>query len=113
MNAKPWNIGKLKEASSLANQTALVYPSASANDLKSTVNQEFIDYGVMLMDVGLGRATVQSNTGSSSKKTVKKGELVADRFKIMDVDIDSSTVSVQDTKRNNRKLTFEMTQGPR
>lgn len=113
LNANPWTIAKLREASSRANKAAEVYPSDQSNDLMSKVSQESIDYGTILlgMDPAAGTATFQLNTGSSEKKTVRIGELVAGRFKV--TSIQSDKVRVQDIKRNNRNLASEMAQGPR
>jgi hypothetical protein len=110
LNATPWEYEMLNQATSLANRTSELYPTARSSELKSTVEQEFIDYSMILLDMDLAADTAMFQL-NNTKVTVKTGDVIADRFKV--TGIKSAGVYLQDIKRNNRRLSCEMARGPR
>ena len=111
INANLWDMPKLKKASSISNELAKIYPSGDSNDIKSEVRQDFKDYSMILLPMDNNADTAIFQLISGNKVTVKKGELVAGRFRV--VSIESNSVRVKDIKRNNRDLVCKMAQGPR
>lgn len=105
LNSKSWTTDTLKEASRLASKMVQVYPSQKSTEIKEEVNQENIDYRMWLakIDPVANTVTFQLNSSGSPEVTVKRGELIAERFKLISIS-GAEFVKLEDTKRNNRSL---------
>lgn len=111
LNASPWTMDDLNAASTMADSSARIFPSDATNALKMSVEQEYADYHMLLVDIDVDAKTAEFQLSDRKKAEVKIGELVAGRFKV--VDIQSNAVYLKDTKRDGRSLMCAMAQGPR
>lgn len=113
LNADPWDIMKIAEASALATRAALVYPNDASRRLKRSVEDENTAYRMLLtgVDETSGGAIFKLNRPGSAKITVKKGDTIGGRFIVKS--FSGRTVRVEDTRRKtkvglNRIITYEV-----
>ncbi len=123
LNAIDWDIGKLREASGIATQAAEMYPNETTTQLKAEVDQENMDYRMLLtkIDGATGEVTFKMNDPSKpdqvakksdSDQTVEDGDLVAGRFRITNV-MGRRSVKMVDEKRRSRSLVCSLGKSPR
>lgn len=107
--ADPWTEESLSKASQMAAEAFRIDPDETMATLKEEIDSDSFAYRMVLSSVEGDTATflVQKREGrrdQNSAVTVKVGDLVQDRFKV--VAIRAEHVQVEDTLRKNRPLTY-------
>lgn len=113
LNTKPWKEDDLSRALTIAKRAFDSDRSESIRSLKEEVDQEYFTYHMTLVQTSGDSATFRLNDKSknvidqpsaSDSLTVKVGETIVGRFKV--VAIKKDFVQVQDTLRGERLLTY-------
>jgi len=101
-----WTEDDLSRASRLVNQAFSIDPALAK--LKEEIDADSFAYRMVLRNVQGDTATFQlsarANGGSGSSVSVQRGDMVQDRFEV--VDIRGNEVQLRDTQRENRLLTY-------
>jgi len=114
LNAHPWNLQVLNEASSIAAQAVRFHPTnAQIVALNDEVVQETRDYRLVYMGLESdSRAKFKENKKGAQIQTYADGDLLAGRFRITSI-IGKRQVKMVDEKRGNRALVCELGFGPK
>jgi hypothetical protein len=114
LNSDSWSTDTLKDASRLASNMVRIYPTAKSMAAKEEVDQESIDYRMWLakIDPKTNTVTFQLNTSEARNVEAKRGDLIADRFKLISIS-GRDFVLLEDTKRDNRSLKCIVASSPK
>ena len=109
LNSRPWDLDELNEASRMAAEALRIHPNATTIALDRQAGEDNVAYTMVLIsiDTEKGTATFTLNRAGAPTETVKKGEIVGDRFVFRNI-IGRNKIRMEDTLRNNRAVTFPL-----
>ncbi|NUM55421.1 MAG: hypothetical protein HUU46_17370 [Candidatus Hydrogenedentes bacterium] len=107
LDASPWTHQNLKDAAREVDEVFKVHSSAEIRKLKEEVDAETFAYQMSLLSIADGGDSATFGLSSGARQDAEEGEVVGDRFKVTAIKRDK--VQVQDTRRNNRLLTYSLT----
>ncbi|MCH7959589.1 MAG: hypothetical protein IID08_05640 [Candidatus Hydrogenedentes bacterium] len=107
LNSWPWDLDELNEASRMAAEALRIHPNATTIALDKQAGEDNVAYRMVLtsVDTREGTATFTLNRAGAPTVTVKKGEIVGDRFVFRNI-IGREKIRMLDTLRENRPVTF-------
>ena len=113
LNASPFNENNMIDASSLTTRAAELYPNEGTRDLVEEMHDERSAYrmSVIKIDSGSDVATFQPNERGAEPLEVQVGDTIVGRFTVHSMT--ARSVTVQDTMRRGRVITFEIGGGIR
>lgn len=108
LDAEKYDGPKLRDASVLTTRALALYPNDTTRRLASEVEQDNKVYRMVLtkVDSGSGRATFRPSTPGASIVEVKVGDTLESRFTVKR--IQGRLVKLEDTRRGNRLVTYEL-----
>jgi hypothetical protein len=105
----PFGMNNLAAASSLASRAADLYPNEVSRRLVNEVQEENAAYKIILrsIDSTTKSATFVMTVPRSPEVTVQEGGMILDRFRVERIAAGVRTVTLADTKRQNRAVLFD------
>ena len=105
----PFAMNNISTASSLASLAADLYPNDVSRKLVNDVQSENAAYKIILrnIDSTTRSATFVLTVPGSPEVTVQEGGMILDRFRVERIAAGVRTVTLADTKRQNRAVLFE------
>lgn len=112
LSASPFDQLNLSSASRLATRAMNIYPGERTVELVEEVKGDSTVYKMLLIKIDreTKTATFKPNLPGSPNMHVKKGEILADRFRVRLVS--TRGVTLEDQLRGNRTVRFEVGGGP-
>jgi hypothetical protein len=116
LDADPWTMASVRQASALATRAAFIFPNEATRRLQDDVKKEYDFYSVVLVstldDAGAAKSAIFKLISSNSARTVTVSEkdLIADRFQVLRISRDKVVVkdlSRKDRRGNLRGVSFE------
>lgn len=107
LDAAPWTHQALKNAAREVDEVFKVDSGSEMRQLKEEVDAETFAYQMSLLEVGDANGRATFGLSSGGRQDAKVGDIVGDRFKVTAIKRDK--VQVEDTRRNNRPLTYSLT----
>ena len=115
LNADPWTPNHLQRASGIAHRAASIDSSREMHALRDEVNEESWSYNILVREVETDdrgvRATLRLVHPQRATRdvTVRVGDMVDDRFRVISISRGESRVRMEDTERGGRRLSCTMT----
>lgn len=112
LNATPFEMENLQEASAISAQAASLYPNQTTRNLADVVRDEYRDYTMTLLEIkkdaedGTRLARFQLNKGDYPIVEVKRSDTLDDRFRVRSF-VGSQRVILLDIKRGNRPVVYD------
>lgn len=116
LDADPWSMASVRQASALATRAAFIYPNEATRRLQDEVKKEYDIYSSVLTSTLDGVSAAKSATfklvssSSTQTLTVEEDDLIADRFQVLRITRNKVVVKDlvrKDRRGNSRSVAFE------